>query len=276
MARLVIGAAMAALAWLSLGLLGGEAAIVGSRAPDGRPLRLTFSEDFHSLDAAPVGHPRWRTIYGDGADADLGRRTHGDELEIYVDPSMGDRLDPFLVRGGGLDIVARPAPSALASQLAGHPFTSGLISSQPSFAQRYGYFEIRARLPAGKGLWPAIWLLPADNTWPPEIDIMESIGDPHTVYTSLHSKAAPTFSKEVRVGGDGFHTFAVSWDPRDVVWYVDGGQVARQPTPPDMNKPMFLIVNLAVGGAWAGTPDASTPFPAVFSINSIRVYQFAQ
>jgi beta-glucanase (GH16 family) len=118
-------------------------------------------------------------------------------------------------------------------------------------------------------------MLPADQTWPPEIDIMESIGDPGTVYASIHSTNAPAFTQSVSLARGGFHTFAVSWDAQRIEWFVDGAPVATRSTPADMNKPMFLLANLAVGGAWPGAPDTSTRFPAALSIRYIRAYQFS-
>ncbi len=250
-----------------------------TRAPDGHPLVLTFQEDFHSFAPGKV----WRTTYGDGGDAGLGKRTLGSngEQQVYVDPAFGAQigapgLNPFNRRNGVLEITAEPTPPALAGKVGGLRYTSGLITSQPSFSQRYGYFEVRARLPRGKGLWPAIWMLPADQTWPPEIDIMESIGNPGEVYLSTHSKVAPARSIKVSVPPEAFHTYAVAWDPQQIVWYVDGREATRQATPADMNKPMFLLLNLAVGGNWPGTPDASTSFPARMSIEYVRAYRFAQ
>ncbi|HUZ13426.1 MAG TPA: glycoside hydrolase family 16 protein [Caulobacteraceae bacterium] len=252
-----------------------------ARAPDGRPIALTFSTDFRRFSADPRLDHVWRTAFGDTPDPGLDKRTlaGNGELEVYVDPRYGAKLgapdlDPFSVAGGVLDITARPAPPALLPKLEGRRYLSGLISSQPSFAQTYGYFEARARLPRGKGLWPAIWLLPADMSWPPEIDIMESIGDPLTIYCSTHSKTEPSHTTKARLSGDGFHTFALSWGRRWMVWYVDGVEVARHPTPADMHEPMYLIANLAVGGKWPGPPDQSTVFPAKFSIAYIRAYRF--
>ena len=72
-----------------------------------------------------------------------------------------------------------------------------------------------------------------------------------------------------------FHTYAVSWDRDLLIWYVDGREVRRQPTPMDMHKPMYLLANTAIGGDWAGAPDATTPFPAHFVIDYIRAYRFA-
>ena len=177
--------------------------------------------------------------------------------------------------GGHLDITADRAPQEIRDKIWNYPYTSGLITTQLSFAQLYGVFEIRARLPKGRGLWPAFWLLPKDLSWPPEIDIMESVGDPSKVYFTLHSSAAKDPGLEVPISPDGFHTFAVSWDARTVAWFVDGREAKRLPTPPDMHKPMYMLANLALGGDWAGSPDASTPFPAKLSIDYIRAYRFA-
>ncbi len=252
-----------------------------TRAPDGRPLTLTFSSDFAAFVSDPGRDPVWRTCYGDGRDSGLDRRSlpgNGEE-EVYVDPKFAavigaPDLDPFSLAHGALQIAARPAPPALAAKLGGRRFISGVISSQPSFAQRYGYFEARAKLPRGKGLWPALWLLPADMSWPPEIDIVESIGDPLVAYMSTHSKVLGDHTDVVRLASTGFHTFGLSWDARELVWYVDGVAAARAPTPPDMDKPMFFVANLAVGGRWPGAPDASTAFPAALEIAYVRIYRF--
>jgi beta-glucanase (GH16 family) len=239
-------------------------------APDGRRLELMFDQDF-SLPAPSPPNSVWRTTFGDGSRTIASNA----ELEVYVDPAFaGPGRDPFDLRSGALDITATPLTAAERARTPGARFASGLISSQPSFSQLYGYFEIRAKLPAGKGLWPALWMLPADLTWPPEIDIMESLGDPRTVYASVHTKDDDGFTQETRLDDEGFHTFAVSWDAANLVWYVDGREVARRPTPADMHKPMYLLANLAVGGQWPGVPDASTHFPATFSIRYVRAYKF--
>ena len=168
-----------------------------------------------------------------------------------------------------------PTPPELRPLLKNYAYMSGVITTQPSFSQTYGYFEMRAKLPRGKGLWPAFWLLPLDQSWPPEIDVMESIGDPSQVYVTTHSKTTKAPGFEPKIAPDEFHTFAVSWDASDVIWYIDGKEVGRHATPADMHKPMFMLANLAVGGNWPGRPDASTRFPATYEIDYIRAYRFA-
>jgi beta-glucanase (GH16 family) len=251
-------------------------------APDGRPLVLVFSDNFDTF--RQLGEPAgvWRTTFGDGTQLGLDRRSlpTNDELELYVDPDLSDAsgkigLNPFRIHGGFLDITALPTPQSVLLRLANHPYVSGMISSQPSFSQTYGYFEMRAELPGGKGLWPAFWLLPADQSWPPEIDILESVGDPSHIYSTVHSTLQPAVGIEAHVSPNAFHTYAVSWDRRRIVWYIDGRETGEQSTPADLNKPMYMIANLAVGGDWPGSPDGSTNFPATLTIDFIRAYKFA-
>jgi beta-glucanase (GH16 family) len=134
---------------------------------------------------------------------------------------------------------------------------------------------MRAKLPPGKGLWPAFWLLPRDQSWPPEIDVMEAVSDPTHIYSTVHSKVAPDGSAEAHITPNAFHTFAVSWDAKQVGWYLDGKRIGATPTPGDLHKPMYMLANLAVGGEWPGSPDASTVFPAKMTIAYMRAYRFA-
>ncbi|HVV66177.1 MAG TPA: glycoside hydrolase family 16 protein [Rhizomicrobium sp.] len=253
-----------------------------SHAPDGRRLVLTFKDDFNDFRMLGAPSGVWRTTFGDGAWLGMDGRTlpNNGELELYVDPLYADAegaigLDPFAVRDGHLEIRAAPTPRRLLARLAGHRYVSGMISSQPTFRQTYGYFEMRAKIPSGRGLWPAFWLLPADLSWPPEIDVMESVGDASRIYSTAHSNLRPAVDIDARVAADAFHSYAVSWDPRMLVWYVDGRKIGEEPTPPDLNKPMYMIANLAVGGDWPGAPDKTTAFPAILSIDYIRAYRFA-
>lgn len=249
-------------------------------SPDGRPLTLTFADDFKEFRPYANGKGVWRTTYKDGRAADefeLRTLKGNKEVQLYVDPEfMRLGLNPFRIVDGHLEIRAEPAPPQAQASLRGYRYVSGLISTQPSFSQTYGYFEMRAKLPAGKGLWPAFWLLPEDLSWPPEVDIMESVGDPSKYYVTYHSAAARDSGTETPIAPNAFHVFAVSWDRENVVWYLDGREVKRLPTPADMHKPMFMIANLALGGDWAGYPDATTPFPATYEIDYIRAYRFVR
>jgi hypothetical protein len=270
--------------------------------PHGRKLELAFADEFDTFRPYRNGQGVWRTTFRDGRDDkqdDFNLRTlkWNKEVQLYVDPDMrghrgkhgddeppglrvaNDRplgLNPFSVRNGMLEIRFDRAPGEHAEALGGFQYISGLITTQPSFSQTYGYFEMRAKLPRGKGLWPAFWLLPKDLSWPPEIDVMENVGDPTKVYVTAHSNAAKFEGKELRVTPDDFHTYAVSWDKDEIVWFLDGQEVRREKTPADMHKPMYMLANIASGGDWAGAPDATTPLPAKLTIDYIRAYRFAR
>jgi beta-glucanase (GH16 family) len=248
-----------------------------TETPGGRPLSLAFSDNFQTF-RPWTGHSGvWRTTFGDGSQAGFDRRSlpNNGALELDVDDTVSG-LHPFTVAKGGLEITAPPTPPAVRPEVANYSYVSGLITTQPSFSQTYGYFEMRAELPQGKGLWPAFWLLPRDQSWPPEIDVVESVGNPGHVYMTAHSKVAKSEPIEAHVAPNAFHSFAVSWDPQNIIWYVDGVEAGRVPTPGDMHKPMYMLANLAVGGHWPGAPDATADFPAKLTIDYIRAYRFAR
>ncbi len=234
-------------------------------APPLPGLHLTFSETFTRFRVSADG-PGWMSR---GAQ---GWRTLGSnhEAQFYSDASVG--IDPFRVQDGILTITAAPGPNPQ-----GLPFVSGLLNSLRLHTQLYGYFEITARLPAGRGLWPAFWLLPADLSWPPEIDVFEQLGnDPTTIFVGTHSSAGGRSAVPVRVGNTaaGFHVYAVDWQADRIAWYFDGRQIFTEPTPGDLHQPLYMIVNLAVGGigSWPGPPDATTPMPAELRVRRIRVF----
>ena len=149
------------------------------------------------------------------------------------------------------------------------------------FAQQYGRFEIRCRVPKGKGLWPAFWLLPDPLAWPPEIDVLETLGhEPNKAYFTHHFRDE---QRQRKSGGGswtgpdftaGFHEFAVEWSPERIVWFVDG--IERFKSEKSIpNARMYMLVNLAVGGGWPGSPDETTQFPAALGVDYVRVYEKA-
>jgi len=238
-------------------------------------LTPTFAEEFNSFRATPggltdAGVPTWRTTFHNGDRTLWGNR----EAEYYSDPSVG--VNPFALNNGVLEITA--APSSTTPW--GLSYTSGLITSQSLNVQTYGYFEMRAQLPSGAGFWPAFWLLPADRTWPPELDVVEVLGhEPGRVYVTAHSQATGTGTSVgtqffVADTSAGYHTYGVSWRPDEIRWFFDGTEVYAAPTPADMHKPMYMLANLAVGGvgSWPGPTNGVSS--AVMGIDYIRAYQF--
>ncbi len=174
----------------------------------------------------------------------------------------------------------------------GQPYTSGRIKTKGLFERRYGRFEARIKLPRGQGIWPAFWMLGANIDsvpWPDcgEIDIMEYRGhEPGILWGTIHGTGHwgdDAVTTRFRVpGGDldrDFHVFALDWQPGRLVWTLDGS-VYKTATPDDLpqagrwvyDHPFFLLLNVAVGGRWAGAPDATTTFPQTMLVDYVRVY----
>jgi beta-glucanase (GH16 family) len=152
-----------------------------------------------------------------------------------------------------------------------------VVTTARSFSQRYGYFEMRARMPEGKGLWPAFWLLPADGSWPPEIDVVEMLGhEPDTYYATVHyaekgaHKESGAGIKRLKLTTQHV-TFGLLWTADELVWYQDDVEVRRAKNP-GIDKPMYMLVNLAVGGKWPGAPDKTTRFPAQMRVDYVRAF----
>ena len=219
---------------------------------------LSFTDEFKSLrlwDDTSSGI--WEPHIPNGS------RTHGNELQYYVDlrpwrdPIALAGLAPFSVDKDGLVIRASPIPIPDRKFTENRSDASGLLTTYRSFSFTYGYAEMRARIPKGTGLWPAFWLLPIDKTWPPEVDVMEVLGQNRrkfhaTVHTRASGAHTEVSNKIVTPDlSDDFHDYAVKWTAEEVAWYFDGRRVASTPTPADMHQPMYLLVNLAVGGGCA-------------------------
>lgn len=221
--------------------------------------RKIWSDDFEgkSLDAK-----KW-TVYQSG-------KAHNAELQYYL-------YDEVWVQKGRLMIRSRQR--RFTGSDGSRDYTSGKVSTARKFSFRYGTVEMRAKLPAGHGIWPAFWLLPAhEKSWPPEIDVMEMIGhDPRTIHMSNHRGRWPKTAVDMSsfTGPDfsaDYHLFTVEWAPGWLRWKVDG--VTRKETTTAVpDQPMYLILNTAVGGQWPGTPDQSTSFPQHFQVDYIHVYQ---
>lgn len=214
------------------------------------PWKLVFSDTFSGRSLDPS---LWHTCYGWGCTI-----TTNPEDEWYQSSNVA-------VSGGHLSLTARRQPSH------GRGYTSGMIQSNGNFDFRYGVVEVRAKVPVGTGTWPAIWLVPANQSWPPEIDVMEFWGQhPDQIRVSLHYGSADHVEDRVLTGdfASGWHTYAIDWEPASISWYVDGQLVFR--TPNSVNEPMYPIVNLAVASS---PPPLASTFPATFEVSSIRVFQ---
>jgi beta-glucanase (GH16 family) len=191
------------------------------------------------------------------------------EQEYYSDSTTG--TNPFALQNGALVVTAQPG-----SNPGGQPYTSGMIQTYHSFSQTYGYFEMRAKLPEGAGMWPAFWMLGENSGG--EIDILEAFGAPNANGEGGSNQVSGGFHYSTSAGGwatvpadiyTGYHTYGLDWEPDYMTFYFDGQAIRKIPTPPDANQPMYLLANLAVGGSWPGAPAGET---AQMDIDYIRAY----
>ena len=284
-------------------------ALPPAETPDLSQYKMVFNDEF----AGPVlDAGKWNTglLWGPYVIINEEEQLYVDTLGMHE----GFRHDPFsFTPEGTLKITASKtsdvgAPPAIPtpndpiwgqfleyrSPRAGEPayveddvnYLSGIITSYESFKFTHGYAEARVKVPAGRGLWPAFWTLPTHYVKDvPEIDIMEYIGqNPNEAYHTYHYFDVPAGWQAIRtdtfetIGPDfseDFHTFSMSWDPEQIIWYVDGIETVRVDSSEfDIpNQAMYILANLAVGGAWPGSPDAATKFPAVYELDYIRVYK---
>ena len=237
--------------------------------------KMLFHDDFtgNALDTS-----KWNTCFFNFHITGTQDCTHDQsELELYQPANV-------TVSNGTLNLTAQKQNVIAGGR--SYAYTSGMISSGPAtdgapakFSFQYGYMETRAKVPAGQGFWPAFWTLATDESYPPEIDVFEILGNTPTV-DNMHYHWPDGSSEGADEGSEwagpdfsaGWHTFAVDWEPGSLTWYVDG--VARFHTGSHVtSKPQYLIANLAVGGGWPGNPDAGTPFPSALQMEYIRVWQ---
>jgi len=171
-------------------------------------------------------------------------------------------------------------------------YTSSRINTKGKFSFKYGRVDVRASLPVGQGIWPAIWML-GENIdqvgWPKcgEIDIMEKIGGKGretTAYGTVHwdngGQNADYGGSQTLTSGnfqDEFHVFTIKWNPNSIIWYIDDIQFHIIDTTPaelsELQEDFHLLINLAVGGNWPGNPDATTTFSQYLIVDYIRVFQ---
>ncbi|PAQ10937.1 family 16 glycosylhydrolase [Mesorhizobium temperatum] len=246
-------------------------------AVDRSALELTFSDEFDTLDLWNGSSGTWDSNYWWGAE-NGSTLTSNNDLQWYIDTDYAPTrsVNPFSVEDGVLTITAARAPEAIRPYINNYQYTSGLLTTYESFAQTYGYFEIRADMPETQGAWPAFWLLPEDGSWPPELDVIEMFGqNPNKLMLTGHSNATGTHttvgSTAYASDTEGFHTYGVLWTEDELVWYFDDVEVARAATPADMHDPMYMLVNMGIGGQ-AGAPADGLATPAEMQIDYIHAY----
>jgi beta-glucanase (GH16 family) len=273
-ATLVISVSSLVMASLTTGSASG----VPAAGPDVGILATTFADEFNGPAGSPVDGSKWVLETGDNV--------NNHELQWYTNSTRNAAMDGQ----GNLVITARREnPGGFNCWYGSCQYTSARMNTSGRFTQTYGHFEARMRMSRGQGMWPAFWML-GNNIgsvgWPAsgEIDIMENIGrEPNTIHGTIHG---PGYSGGEGIGApftigapyaNAFHVFAIDWSPNRISWSVDGTTYQTR-TPTDLggdrwvfDHPFFMILNLAVGGDWPGSPDASTVFPQTIAIDYVRV-----
>lgn len=258
--------------------------------------KLVWSDEFNSKE---LDYNKWSYDIGNAlVDANGNKIADGwgnNEKQYYTDSKNN-----VFVNNGALNIVAKR--ESVTDQFGTIlNYTSGKIKTLGKFSKKYGKVEVRAKLPEGKGLWPAIWMLPEKDVYggwaaSGEIDIMEAWGsNPNKVAGTIHYGGTwpnNTYSgKEYHFPqgqstSSGFHTYAIEWEPGEIRWHVDGvlyqtqnnwytkdsnsGEKYSFPAPFDQN--FYIILNLAVGGNWDGEPDETVNFTKTMQVDYVRVY----
>lgn len=248
---------------------------------------LVWSDEFESN---VINTNNWRFDLGNG-NGGWGNR----ELEYYT-----SRPQNAFASNGVLHIVALNEPYN------GFRYTSAKLKSARLFSKKFGRFEFRARLPYGKGYWPALWMMPEDSVyggWPAsgEIDIMENRGSNMTsvlgtihfggLYPRHDQSHGPAFNFDNGDSVTNFHIYALEWTTNSVRWYVDKhlyetqtswwsssnrtNTAIRNPYPAPFDQPFYIVMNLAIGGKFGGNPDQATAFPGEMQVDYVRVYDWS-
>jgi beta-glucanase (GH16 family) len=240
---------------------------------------LVWSDEFDGASGTVAEPTRWLMQTG-------GDGWGNNELEYYTDRAVNASHN-----GQGLLAITARAETYTGSDATTRSYTSArLNTSGGRLEQTYGKFTGRMKIPRGQGIWPALWMLGTNIStvgWPlcGEIDIMENVGHrPNTLVFSLHG---PNYNSGQAINGehtfpapiaDDFHVFTVEWEPSEIRWFVDDVMYQKR-TPADFggrlwvfDHPFFVLMNVAVGGNWPGSPDSTTVFPQSMLVDYVRVY----
>lgn len=231
--------------------------------------KLIWEENF---DGTELNENYWNFELGDGCPNLCGWGNN--EVQIYT-------KENHQVKDGFLTITAK---------LENGVYSSTRITTKSKKEFKYGRIEARAKLPLGKGLWPAFWMLGSNISevgWPTcgEIDILEYVGrEPESIFTSVHTADSHGMTKNTRkdiVPGieEGFHTYAIDWNEDRIEFLIDD-ELFYTFTPENksvevwpFNQPFFIIVNLAIGGNFGGPDVDDSIFPQEFILDYIKVYE---
>lgn len=240
---------------------------------------LTWSDEFNGANGSAPDATKWSIVTG-------GNGFGNKELEYYTSRSQNVHQE------SGKLVIEADKEDFTGPDGVNRNYTSARMKTQGHFAQKYGRFEAKIKIPYGQGMWPAFWLLGDDiptTKWPAcgEIDIMENSGKNRTKISGTIHGPGYSGGKGVTSAfylpkgklSDKFHIFAVEWEPEVIRFYVDDKLYVTR-TPADLpagtkwvfDHPFFIILNLAVGGNFSGDPDETTVFPQRMLVDYVRVY----
>jgi beta-glucanase (GH16 family) len=276
---------MIGLAGATAGCSAAKPTAAGSVSPSqvavGAQWQMVWHDEFDGKAGAPPDPAHWG--YDLGSQMGWGN----DEWEYYTNDPANASMDG----DGHLAITARKSDGSIDCYYGPCQYTSARLLTKNLFQFKYGLIQARIKVPTGVGLWPAFWMLGSNidtEGWPGsgEVDVMENVGrTPNTLYGTIHG---PGYSGGAGIGGtvqttaalsDDYHVFGVEWSKEGVKWTLDGKQYF-QATPADaapndwvFDHDFFILLNLAVGGLFAGLISPDTVFPATMSVDYVRVYQ---
>ncbi|MBR9845549.1 MAG: glycoside hydrolase family 16 protein [Algicola sp.] len=240
---------------------------------------LIEADEFNTASPEAPNPDMWNYDIGNGAEQGI-PGWGNNELQYYT-----DRPENVIVEDGMLKITARQ------ESFMGSGYTSARLQTKDKFEKKYGRFEARIKLPWSQGLWPAFWMLGQNSdevVWPQcgEIDIMENRGQEPTIMNgTVHGpgySAGEAISKAYELSGDrfdtGFHIFGIEWSENYINFYVDD-VLYNQITPDDVpgewvfDQPFYIIMNVAVGGNYVGSPNENSVFPQTMYVDYVRIYE---
>jgi beta-glucanase (GH16 family) len=229
--------------------------------------QLMWNDEFNGAEGSKPDPAKWIVVDGHADYSDIMARWTPDD--VYMD-GQG-----HVVFRGRKDVTYDGTPEDYTS---GMIETSTMSSTNPNtiYTFTYGKVEIRAKVPGGRGLWPALWMC-NPNIWPPEIDILDNgMPYPDSVFKVRQSDSGGA-EIEYDTGGvdisQDYHTYGLEWEPGSTRYYFDDKLTTVNSSNAVPSLPMYLILNLQIGGSWPGEPDETTVFPAYMYVDYVRVYQ---
>ncbi|MGI2329056.1 glycoside hydrolase family 16 protein [Planococcus sp. YIM B11945] len=235
---------------------------------------MQFTPGFHAMDKSGAADP-WKLVWYEqfrGSEVDPDRWNVLDDSRGDGQRSQHYKPENIEIDEGVLKIHTKEEASE------GFPYTSGALTTKGKVLFKYGKLEVRAKLPAGQGLLPAIWLWNNQGKEFPEIDIVEMLGqEPGQLWNTIHYEVNGTYGRDFTMTNlpdltTDYHTYGIEWEPEKITFLVDGAPVFTS-TEYVPQEDMYLFINTAVGGNWVEEPDSTTELPAQMLIDWIRYYQ---